>query len=268
MDDSNEAVVDVRLGAERVRIRLVFDGPDGSPSQQSVRRALVSQTNFCGLDDLSSGPLQDVMNRASTRVALVSLAIDDTSPTAMAALPPAIVALLARGPRRHVRANASRAVAMYAFDAQQPCVLSYICVTPEARFLHIGSVVLEHYERSVVGTYGCELLYLASVDRAITFYERAGYTRVPGEYRGVLTLLDGSTIRLVDEKLMYKRVRREPQPSVEPAHAEVLDDDDSDVEVLDVVYRRRSGLPNQASINRARDAFRRARAGGGDDVLV
>jgi len=255
----------VRLGAARVRVRLVFDGPDGSSSQQSVRRALVSQTNFCGVDDLSSGPLQDVMNRSSTRVALVSLALDDSSPEAVAALPPQIVALLARGPRRHVRANASRAVAMYAFDAAQPCVLAYICVTPEARFLHIGSVVLAHYERYIERVYACEILYLASVDRAVTFYERAGYTRVPGAYSGVVRLLNGDTIRLVDETLMFKRVRREAA-TIESAHAEQLDDDDSDVEVVAVVYRRRAGSPNQAAINRARRAYARAAAGDDDGV--
>lgn len=225
-----DASLTVMFG-HNVELRLDFDGPDGSTNQQKLRSDFVAGTNFCGVGDLATGPLADTLRRTSVHVTLVQASLVDPR----LALPSKLTPLF---PRRATSAF----IAMYAFDTRQPCVLAYICVTPAARLLHVGGLVLEHYERHVQRVYACRALYLASVDLAVSFYRRNGYApmaRVPVDADGVTRPVDGVALTIVEETLMVKHVVTHTTPIA--AYAEPLDDDDDELAVVAVVYRRRRG---------------------------
>ena len=161
------------------KLAITFVGPWATNRQDQLnRRGVIEEARLC--PDLSSSPLDDALNRSHSQVCLMEL----TVPTADAApnnvLPATLQEIL--GTRR-TRCSGT-VVGMYVFDAENPCVLQYICIA--RGFQDLDSMLLLHWERAVRTTYPgqCKNLYLAAakvldketrVNKSVLFYQRNGY---------------------------------------------------------------------------------------------
>jgi len=163
-------------------LQLSFAGPAlTTPSDQALRRE--TATSLCSTKELRTGPLHVMLSQPTTFVALmyIELGAEQDWDTVPESLRNFMQRDSHKGVKR-VRSHA-REAGFYAFDAQNPAVLSYICMVPGAQHHRLGALLYMHYEMFVRSTYPdrtCRL-YVA----ALRFYDQE--TSVPFERQPVVS---------------------------------------------------------------------------------